>query len=254
MTSYTVADLGTRDGDLRQVYLTQKERYMGFDFSGLDVIFEVALNQQDRFPNIVIPNNATTQEYIARWISGYVTAMNNKPSMREANAKSACSDPAIRRIVQVCQGVSKDEAIRQENHHNLFMSAENIQGSLLEEYIAQNITPYGWVWCTGNVLRAVDFCNSTGSYLLRVKNKSNTENSSSSNIREGTSIKKWYRLGTRTLAGKKVPVYRWDDLNETISHFSTQGQTLPPCVMTEESYHEFLTKVAMRNRNLITEL
>jgi LL-H family phage holin len=36
---------------------------------------------------------------------------------------------------------------------------------------------------------------------LQIKNKLNTENSSSSNIREGTNIKKWYRLNTKIKDG-----------------------------------------------------
>ena len=97
------------------------------------------------------------------------------------------------------------------------MSAENIQGNLLEEYIAQKVRPYGFIWCEGNVLRAIDFCNTDGSLFLQIKNKSNTENSSSSNIREGTSIEKWYRLGTRTQAGKRLPDYKWHILNNFIN-------------------------------------
>lgn len=79
-------------------------------------------------------------------------------------------------------------AARMAAYHNLFMSAENIQGNLLEEYISVSTRPYGWIWCNGNVLRAIDFCSSDGAVLLQIKNKSNTENSSSSAIRTGTTI------------------------------------------------------------------
>ena len=47
-----------------------------------------------------------------------------------------------------------------------------------------------------------------------VKNKYNTENSSSNKIREGTEIKKWYRLDYKTKSGVKYPVYQWDELND----------------------------------------
>ena len=60
--------------------------------------------------------------------------------------------------------------------------------NLLEEYISISVRPYSWIWCNGNVLRAIDFCSSDGSILLQIKNKSNTENSSSSSIRTGTNI------------------------------------------------------------------
>lgn len=134
------------------------------------------------------------------------------------------------------------------------MSAENIQGNLLEQYIASKVRPYGFLWCEGNVLRAIDFCNTDGSCLLQIKNKSNTENSSSSNIREGTTIEKWFRLGTSTRNGVKIPVYKWQTLNTLINTHKTQGHSLPACNMTEEDYQAFLNRIASANRKLITNL
>ena len=140
-----------------------------------------------------------------------------------------------------------------ENVHNLFMSAENIQGNLLEEYIALKTRKYGFLWCNGNVLRAIDFCNTDGSLFLQIKNKSNTENSSSSNIREGTNIKKWFRLGTRTQNGQKYPDYKWADLNAIINSNRTDNHELNPCQLSEEEYISFLDNVATRNTELITD-
>lgn len=252
MASYTIADLQTPVVELESYYRDAKRSHR-FDFSELDQVFQIVLTHRDRFPGINIPGNPTIEEYISRWVAGYVMAKNNLPSTRIASPKSACSDPAIKRIVQTTQAISIEEANQQEKHHNLFMSAENIQGNLLEEYIAECARPYGWIWCTGNILRAVDFCNSDGSYLLQVKNKSNTENSSSSNIREGTSIEKWYRLGTRTLSGRKVPDYKWNALVRIISDHRTRGEKLPDCLLCEQEYHLFLSRVAKANRSLITE-
>ena len=134
------------------------------------------------------------------------------------------------------------------------MSAENIQGNLLEEYIASKVRPYGFLWCDGNIVRAVDFCNTDGSCMLQIKNKSNTENSSSSNIREGTSIEKWYRLGTRTRNGVKTPDYKWETLNDLINQHKTQGRNLSPCRMSEQDYCRFLVEKATANTCLITSL
>jgi hypothetical protein len=141
---------------------------------------------------------------------------------------------------------------RMAAYHNLFMSAENIQGNLLEEYISISIRPYGWVWCNGNVLHAIDFCSEDGAVLLQIKNKSNTENSSSSAIRIGTDIKKWYRLGTRTQNGEKLPVYKWDSLNQIINGHITTG-IAPSCHMTEESYQKFLRHITTQNTNIISD-
>ena len=151
----------------------------------------------------------------------------------------------------VTQGVSETVVLEKEQAHNLFMSAENVQGNLLEEYISVSTRPYGWIWCAGNTLRAIDFCSSDGAVLLQVKNKSNTENSSSSNIRQGTTILKWYRLGTRTVRGQKVPTYKWDALNAIINDHRTLFH-LPPCNMTEEHYIQFISNLANLNHDLIT--
>lgn len=218
----------------------------------LDNLFEIAVDNK-AFPNINIPGDKTEKIYIEKWVSGYNNAMNNLPSSRIASTKSSCSDPAIKLLVQVARGSSDEDALSEESFHNLYMSAENIQGNLLEEYIALNTRKYGFLWCNGNVLRAIDFCNTDGSLLLQVKNKSNTENSSSSNIREGTNIIKWYRLGTSRINGQVRPKFRWDELNDIINTYKTEGFDLKPCNMNEEDYEDFLRKVAISNPNIITD-
>lgn len=82
--------------------------------------------------------------------------------------------------------------------HALSMGAENLVGDLLERYLASVMEPYGWVWCSGAMVRAVDFIKPPISdeepwLLLQVKNRDNSENSSSSAIRIGTNINKWHR-------------------------------------------------------------
>ena len=111
---------------------------------------------------------------------------------------------------------------------------------------------YGWLWCNGNVLRAIDFCSSDGAILLQIKNKSNTENSSSSAIRTGTDIKKWYRLGTQTRNCIKLPAYKWDALNEIVNSHVTSG-IVPNCNMNENSYQDFLRNITSKNTNIISD-
>lgn len=81
--------------------------------------------------------------------------------------------------------------------HRQAMAAENFIGKALESYIAPFLAACGWVWCSGEVTKAIDFVKtSDGVWVaLQVKNRSNSENSSSSAIRDGrsTAIKKWYR-------------------------------------------------------------
>jgi hypothetical protein len=214
----------------------------------LQKLFNVAMGNKSLFPNVSLPNNPAIQDYIDRWVRSYINADENPARNRTASPKGSCNDPAIKAIVKGSTCVSDNEAKVQESHHNLFMSAENVQGSLLEEYIDSVICRHGWIWCKGGVLRSVDFCTADGEHLLQVKNKSNSENSSSNKIRSGTTIKKWHRLGTRTKDGKKIPVYEWDKLNKIIEDSSGN-----PCRMSESDYIAYVENVAANNPNLITD-
>lgn len=254
MASYTIANEPIDEATLRRYYIHSKNFHGLAHDTDLDMIFDIALENPDRFPGIALNVEKTPKNYIDRWVKSYYDAINNPPSRRTANPKSACTDPAIAVIVRATQGMTGQQSTTGENNHNLFMSAENIQGNLLEEYIASKARPYGFLWCNGNVLRAIDFCNSDGSFFLQVKNKSNTENSSSSNIREGTTIEKWYRLGTRIRGGVRYPDFKWNALNALISEHRTEGFHLPPCDMSEDEYEDFLARVASDNRGLITDL
>ena len=241
MASYSIATENFKDDELRAMYKNVKSR-LNFNSDDLDAIFEIALKHRDRFPVISFNGYFSPERYVERWINGYVKAMSNIPSKRKANPKSSCTDPSLKTVVKAVLGLSENDAILGETYHNLFMSAENILGNLLEEYIASKIKPYGFIWCGGNVLAAIDFCNSDGTFFLQVKNKSNTENSSSNKIREHTEvqIEKWYRLGTRSEKNKKVPTYKWDALNNFINEHKTMGAELSPCYMSEEDYQKFL--------------
>lgn len=92
----------------------------------------------------------------------------------------------------------EDNLERAKQEHQLSMGAENLVGELLERYLASVMEPKGWIWCSGSMVRAVDFIKPSeiqgGRWsLLQVKNRDNSENSSSSAIRNGTNIQKWFR-------------------------------------------------------------
>lgn len=98
-------------------------------------------------------------------------------------------------------GVPSDRVEDIAREHQLSMGAENIVGDLLERYLASVLEPRGWIWCSGSQVRAVDFIRSSAANeewrLLQVKNRDNSENSSSSAIRNGTRIEKWHRTFSR---------------------------------------------------------
>lgn len=113
------------------------------------------------------------------------------------------------------------ERIKRE--HSLSMAAENMIGELLERYLASVMEPKGWIWCSGAMVKAVDFIkppSSGGDWrLLQVKNRDNSENSSSSAIRIGTKIEKWHRTFSRRV-GSNWDAFPDQDLRK---HLSEEG-------------------------------
>jgi hypothetical protein len=114
-------------------------------------------------------------------------------------------------------------------NHKFGMAAEQVTGSLLEEYIASKIEPIGWIWCTGKMIRATDFIEfpeleKSKPVLLQIKNRSNSENSSSSAIRLGTEILEWHRMDAET--GET----NWDNIPNILSRAS----------LTESDFHDFV--------------
>lgn len=101
-------------------------------------------------------------------------------------------------------GIPKADVERVKHEHLLSMGAENMVGDLLERYLASVMEPKGWIWCSGAMVKAVDFIKppdtAAGNWrLLQIKNRDNSENSSSSAIRTGTHIEKWHRTFSKKM-------------------------------------------------------
>jgi hypothetical protein len=109
-------------------------------------------------------------------------------------------DPLVSVIMHEHFRLPKSDLERAKHEHKLSMASEDFVGELLERYIASEIEPLGWVWCSGEVVRSIDFVRESegGWEALQVKNRDNSENSSSARVRHGTTIKKWYRTNSKT--------------------------------------------------------
>ena len=228
-------------------------------WKNLDAVFNVALKHGKKyFPKIAIKDDdkKTAENYMRRWVEKYVKATQNRPSKRIAEPKSSCNDPMVRLLIQTLKKYSDTEMDSLTSIHNLFMSAENIQGKLLEEYISENISKYGFIWCEGEVLSSIDFCNTNGTLLLQVKNKDNTENSSSDDVRDYTDIIKWNRLNTKSLCSGRIIVpdteNNWKKINKYINENKTKGID-SCCCLSEEGYQLFLKKIINSNPDIITD-
>ena len=214
-------------------------------------LFKVALNDLTLFPNRTLSkDDISLDAYLKKWVSGYQSFV--LPSSKVKKAKGTCSDPAIKEMVKIVYSFDDATADYQSEVHDIFMAAENAQGDLIEEYIAERIKPFGWLWCRGETIHSVDFCTKDGKHLLQIKNKNNTENSSSSSVRNGTIIEKWYRLGSKSEKGMIKPVYKWEELNKIINDSLTTAPSIP-CNMNEDDYLKFLKDVVTKNPKIIKD-
>jgi hypothetical protein len=133
-----------------------------------------------------------SEDYIRRQAKNFIES--RKP--RAPNPPSTIPDEMVSFIINKYFDVPEDELDRAVELHNLSMGAENLIGDILERYIASVVENHNWVWCSGSIIKAVDFVYQTPEkkwIALQVKNRDNSENSSSSAIRKGTDIKKWFR-------------------------------------------------------------
>ena len=116
---------------------------------------------------------------------------------------STVPDDMVPVVLEEYFGVNSERLAEITHTHSLSMAAEGIIGDLLERYIASVLEPLGWIWCSGSVVRSVDFIfrhegNPISYVALQVKNRDNSENSSSASVRDGTAIVKWHRTFSRT--------------------------------------------------------
>lgn len=117
---------------------------------------------------------------------------------RAPQPPSTVPDEMVSVILHEYFGLAREDLERAKQEHSLSMAAENLIGDLLERYLSTILEPRGWVWCSGATVRAIDFVRPPTKKTedwrtLQVKNRDNSENSSSSAIRNGTTIEKWHR-------------------------------------------------------------
>ncbi|NIH22125.1 SinI family restriction endonuclease [Providencia heimbachae] len=142
--------------------------------------------------------NVGSEDYIVRQANSF--ASGRLP--RAPAPPSTIPDEMTSVILTSYFDIQQSEVMRIKHEHSLSMGAENFVGELLERYLASVMENEGWIWCSGSVVRAVDFIKPPATQndswtLLQVKNRDNSENSSSSAIRLGTNITKWHRTFSR---------------------------------------------------------
>ena len=104
----------------------------------------------------------------------------------------------------------------------------------MELFLADVLEDNEWIWCSGEVYRSVDFCKIVNNdiTLLQIKNKYNSENSSSNKVRKNTQILKWHRL--------KKETDNWEELNNLLDNQYTDK-------LNEKAYSEYINRFFEEN-------
>ncbi len=174
------------------------------------VVIDVAFRDKRNLPSLRFKeaNVVPLKDYMVKWVKAYLIGYNNRPSVRTGNKSNTYSDPIIKLILGLrLPKVSTDLCLQVEGGHSLMMTIENLVGDLLEEYLSIKLKKNGWCCCWGSTIDAVDFCKADGR-IIQIKNSDNSENSSSSKVRNGTTIEKWQRRKST-----KENEFFWKDLN-----------------------------------------
>ena len=149
---------------------------------------EAASNLRNK--NLVIGS----ADYIA--LAANIFSQSRTP--RSPEPPTTVPDEMVSLILNQYFGKHEGDLKRIKGEHLLSMAAENMVGDLLERYLADRLEPKGWIWISGSLVKGADFLKPPMGteikwQVLQVKNRDNSENSSSSAIREGTEIQKWFR-------------------------------------------------------------
>jgi hypothetical protein len=199
----------------------------------IEIVFQVCLSDSERCPKIHGKFN-TAEKTINKWIKNYKNGYENRPSKAYGKPPQTLPDRIIDEMIKArIRNLSPTQLIEIRFAHRLSMSAENILGLFLEEYLATKLKLYGWACAWGHTLKSVDFCHRTGA-LLQVKNRSNSENSSSSKVRNGTKIQKWHRVDANNGS------YYWEELEQEIG-----------AKMNETDFREFVLQSIIENPNVL---
>jgi hypothetical protein len=224
-----LADLG-RDKSIELAERMAKNLDIQWN-DGVAIVFKAIVSNPDRVPRNIGSNSDSKNDAISKWLKRYEGGKNGRASRRVSNLPGTVPDPIIEKIIGAKTVALTEKDLEKISHaHRLSMSAENILGLILEEYLASNLEPHGWYCAWGETVRSVDFVHEDGR-LLQIKNRSNSENSSSSAVRNGAQIEKWFRIKAAKIE------YMWESLN-TICGSST---------LSEESFVAFVETTLTAN-------
>jgi len=201
-----IQNLGPDQSVVRAARISQETGISWGD--GASFVFQAIANDTERVPGNIGGKSDDENSAIKKWLLKYQGGRNGRASNRISNLPGTVADPIIEEIIGArIEDLDSNELNKITYAHRLGMSAENILGLILEEYLSENLQEFGWHCAWGETVKSVDFVHEDGR-LLQIKNRSNSENSSSSVVRHGTEIEKWFRIKADRIE------YMWESLNQ----------------------------------------
>ena len=173
-------------------------------------------------------------ERVKKWVSNFFNSYENRYKRCKMKESMTIPDPALEVFLSTVKGKTKMSVRDVLKAHRLAMSSENIIGNMLELFLSEKLSKAGWVVAWGSTISHVDLCSKDGQ-LLQVKNRDNSENSSSKTVRDNHSISFWFR--SKSLSGET----NWPALHQIIGVKKSAVKQL-----NEEEFQKFIVSVSKR--------
>lgn len=171
-------------------------------------------------------------ERVKKWVCCFFNSYKNRFMRCKLKKSKTVPDPALKVFLSTVKDEDKMPFRDILRAHRLAMSSENIIGNMLELFLAEKLQEAGWVVAWGSTISHVDLCSKDGQ-LLQVKNRDNSENSSSKTVRDDHSIFYWFR--SKSMNGET----NWPALHHII------GDTNPAVEkLTEKEFQKFIITVS----------
>lgn len=162
-------------------------------------------------------------DYFLRYLKNYYWGKRRIPRPTVATK----TDEALKVVfTKMTSRLSIKQVEKILDSHRKLMVAENAVGQLLERYIYTKLKRKGWIWCAGNCVRFVDFylpSRKPNRLVLQIKNQTNSENSASSTVRDGTETIKWSRRNSKTDKTHWLTEGKFEGLPENDGSLTEEG-------------------------------
>ncbi|HGE6115870.1 TPA: SinI family restriction endonuclease [Vibrio cholerae] len=169
---------------------------------------------------------------IDKWLNKYLNGYKNRKSVTQGNPTNTYDDDINDIIINAIRTDINMNTINEAS--KLLKRSQMAIGNLLEEYLAEELATHGWYMAWGETVKNTDLVSNKNE-RLQIKNRNSTENSSSSQVRNGTDIIKWHRLNANN--GTKY----WSQLVDITGCNS----------LSEEKFKLFIKRVVKNNKKVL---